>query len=211
MSKYKCIIFDCDGVLVDSEAIGNQVLVDMANSYGANINLEYALTHFKGNAMQTCYNHIQKLVNQPLAPNFVAEYRHRSFIAFREHLQPVKGIPELLPQLQQHFCVASSGPPEKIEHNLKITGLLPHFKDKIFSCYTINKWKPEPDVFLWAAETMGFTPNECLVIEDSVIGVQAAKAGGFEVFGYTAHDMHQELKHHATQTFKDMHSLLELL
>ena len=211
MSKYKCVIFDCDGVLVDSEPIGNQVLVDMANSYGANIDLEYALKYFKGGSMQSCYNKIQALVNQPLAANFIEEYRYRSFKVFREQIQPVKGIPQVLKQLEIPFCVASSGPPEKIQLNLKHTGLLPFFEDNIFSCYTVNKWKPEPDVFLWAAKAMGFHPKDCVVVEDSLTGIKAAKAGGFDVFGFSAHDYNNELETEATLTFDDMDLLLELL
>tara|TARA_R110002124_G_scaffold130996_2_gene292936 strand:+ start:345 stop:617 length:273 start_codon:yes stop_codon:yes gene_type:complete len=89
--------------------------------------------------------------------------------------------------------------------------LLPHFKSKIFSCYTIQKWKPDPAVFLWAAKTMGFKPSECVVIEDSPIGVNAAINGGFDVFGFTTHDFNEELQERATKTFYSMLKLPELL
>lgn len=211
MSKYKCIIFDCDGVLVDSEPIGNQVLVDMANSYGADIDLDYAFKHFKGGSIYTCRDKIQALVNQPLSQDFIAEYRRRSYIAFKEQIQPVEGVKEVIESLSIPFCVASSGPNEKIRLNLELTGLLPYFEDNIFSCYTIEKWKPEPDVFIWAAKTMGFKPEDCVVIEDSLTGIQAAKAGGFDVFGFTAHDYNNELEAEATTTFNSMEKLLELI
>lgn len=211
MSKYKCIIFDCDGVLVDSEPIGNQVLVDMANSYGADIDLDYAFKHFKGGSIYTCRDKIQALVNQPLSQDFIAEYRRRSYSAFKEQIQPVEGVKEVIESLSIPFCVASSGPTEKIRLNLELTGLLPYFEDNIFSCYTIEKWKPEPDVFIWAAKTMGFKPEDCVVIEDSLTGIQAAKAGGFDVFGFTAHDYNNELEAEATTTFNSMEKLLELI
>ncbi len=211
MSKYKCIIFDCDGVLVDSEPIGNQVLVDMANSYGADIDLDYAFKHFKGGSIYTCRDKIQALVNQPLSQDFIAEYRRRSYSAFKEQIQPVEGVKEVIELLSIPFCVASSGPTEKIRLNLELTGLLPYFEDNIFSCYTIEKWKPEPDVFIWAAKTMGFKPEDCVVIEDSLTGIQAAKAGGFDVFGFTAHDYNNELEAEATTTFNSMEKLLELI
>ena len=211
MSKYKCIIFDCDGVLVDSEPIGNQVLVDMANSYGADIDLDYAFKHFKGGSIYTCRDKIQALVNQPLSQDFIAEYRRRSYSAFKEQIQPVEGVKEVIESLSIPFCVASSGPNEKIRLNLELTGLLPYFEDNIFSCYTIEKWKPEPDVFIWAAKTMGFKPEDCVVIEDSLTGIQAAKAGGFDVFGFTAHDYNNELQAEATTTFNSMEKLLELI
>ncbi|MEY8868676.1 HAD family hydrolase [Meridianimaribacter flavus] len=211
MSKYKCIIFDCDGVLVDSEPIGNQVLVDMANSYGADIDLDYAFKHFKGGSIYTCRDKIQALVNQPLSQDFIAEYRRRSYSAFKEQIQPVEGVKQVIESLSIPFCVASSGPTEKIRLNLELTGLLPYFEDNIFSCYTIEKWKPEPDVFIWAAKTMGFKPEDCVVIEDSLTGIQAAKAGGFDVFGFTAHDYNNELEAEATTTFNSMEKLLELI
>jgi len=109
------------------------------------------------------------------------------------------------------FCVASSGPENKIRLNLELTGLLPYFESNIFSCYTIQKWKPDPAVFLWAAETMGFQPSECVVIEDSYIGVNAAINGGFDVYGFTAHDYLAELQKNATKTFDSILKLPELL
>ena len=211
MSKYKCIIFDCDGVLVDSEPIANKVLVEMANELGANIDLDYALKNFKGASMQRCQEQIADLVPQRLPDDFLPKFRERSFESFRKNIQPVEGITEVLEKLDIPFCVASSGPENKIKLNLELTCLLPHFEDKIFSCFTIRKWKPDPAVFLWAAETMGFEPEECIVIEDSISGVNAAINGGFDVFGFTAHDYNNELEGKATLTFNDMSKVLELI
>jgi len=211
MSKYKCVIFDCDGVLVDSEPIANSVLVDMANDYGANIDMEYAMTHFKGGSMQECVDKISELIKELLPENFVDTYRKRSFEAFKKDIKPVEGVKNVLENLEIPFCVASSGPVEKIRFNLELTGLLPYFENKIFSCYTINKWKPNPAVFLWAADIMKFKPKDCLIIEDSLTGVKAAKNGGFDVFGFTAHDYNNELKPLATKTFNNMNELLHLI
>jgi HAD superfamily hydrolase (TIGR01509 family) len=211
MSKYKCIIFDCDGVLVDSEPISIQILVDMANGYGANIDLAYGMKHFKGSFFDACKNKIVQLTNTFIPNNFEAEYREQSFEAFKKNMQPVEGVKDVLNDLNLPFCVASSGPENKIRLNLGLAGLLPYFENKIFSCYTINKWKPDPSVFLWASETMGFKPDECVVIEDSLSGVRAAKNGGFDVFGFTAHDYNNELKAEATKTFDDMSMLLKMI
>jgi HAD superfamily hydrolase (TIGR01509 family) len=211
MLKYKCIIFDCDGVLVDSEPIANAVLVEMANDFGANIDLKYALTHFKGGSMQSCVDKISGLIKEPLPDNFIECYRKRSFEAFKNEVKPVEGVKNVLDLLDIPFCVASSGPVEKIRFNLELTGLLPYFENKIFSCYTINKWKPNPAVFLWAADIMGFKPKDCLIIEDSLTGVKAAKNGGFDVFGFTAHDYNNELEKEASLTFNSMNELLALI
>lgn len=211
MSKYKCIIFDCDGVLVDSEPISIQVLVDMANAHGANIDLVYGMKYFKGSFMKACLENISKLATVPLIENFESEYRQKSFEAFKQNVKAVEGVEKVLDNLNIPFCVASSGPEDKIKLNLELTGLLPYFENKIFSCYAIQKWKPEPDVFLWAAKSMGFKPEECLVIEDSLSGVRAAKAGGFDVFGFVAHDYNNELKEEATNTFNTMNLLLSMI
>jgi len=211
MSKYKCIIFDCDGVLIDSESIAIGVLVDMANYLGANMNVEESLISLKGKAFNRCMEFISKRINKPLPINFETDYRINTFEAFREKIQPIKGIQDVIENLTIHFCVASSGPENKIRLNLEITGLLPFFESNIFSCYAIQKWKPEPDIFLWAAETMGFKPNECLVIEDSISGIRAAKLGGFDVYGYTEHDYNNELQSEANTTFDSMDKLLGML
>lgn len=212
MSKYNCIIFDCDGVLVDSEPISNQVMVDLANALGATIDLEYAYQHFKGNSFKECANKISKLTTQELPVDFEEQYRNESFERFKKEITPIEGIKDVLQSLKVPFCVASSGPVNKIKLNLELTGLLPFFQEKnIFSCYTIKKWKPDPDIFLWASETMGFKIDECLVVEDSLIGIEAALRGGFDVFGFTAHDYKGELHKKATKTFNSMKSLKELL
>jgi HAD superfamily hydrolase (TIGR01509 family) len=211
MGNYKCVIFDCDGVLVDSEPIANTVLVEMANEFGANIDLKYAMTHFKGGSMQSCVDKISGLIKEALPDNFIETYRKRSFEAFKNEVKPVEGVQNVLDLLDIPFCVASSGPVEKIRFNLELTGLLPYFENKIFSCYTINKWKPNPAVFLWAADIMGFKPKDCLIIEDSLTGVRAAKNGGFDVFGFTAHDYNNELEKEASLTFNSMNELLALI
>jgi len=211
MNKYKCIIFDCDGVLVDSEPISIQLLVDMANSYGTNIDLAYGMKHFKGSFFDACKSNIAQLTQNPIPDSFQEDYRKLSFEAFKKGMKPVAGIKNVLDNLSIPFCVASSGPEDKIKLNLELSGLLPYFENKIFSCYAIQKWKPDPAVFLLAAKTMGFKPNECLVIEDSLSGVKAAKAGGFDVLGFTAYDYNNELEKEATKTFNSMSELLGMI
>ncbi len=211
MSRYKCIIFDCDGVLVDSEAIGTSVFLDLAKTLGVTMTLHEGLTCFKGKSLQACIDIVAELSGKPIPETFENEYRKQSFKAFEKHIKPIEGVPELLKTLTIPFCVASSGPESKIKLNLKHTGLLPYFENCIFSCYTIQKWKPDPGIFLWAAKTMGFEPNECVVIEDSLSGVRAAKAGGFEVFGFTAHDYNNTLENEVTKTFDNMSLLLNMI
>lgn len=182
--KYKCIIFDCDGVLVDSEAISSGVLTEMANELGIEISHEEALENFTGKSLQFSLKYIETAYGQPLPEDFELQFRQKSFEQFALNLQPIDGIHELLNSLSLPFCVASSGPTEKIIRNLTTTNLIQHFEGKIFSSYDIQSWKPEPDIFLHAAKSMGFEVHECIVIEDSSTGIQAAQSGGFDVLGF---------------------------
>lgn len=111
-------------------------------------------------------------------------YRKKTYEAFQRELQPVEHIKEALNQIDVLKCVASNGPKYKMEMNLGLTGLIDFFPDSLFSAYDIQKWKPEPDLFLHAANKMGVAPTDCVVIEDSVAGVRAAVAAGMKVYGY---------------------------
>jgi len=209
--KYKCIIFDCDGVLVDSEAICNQVIVYLANEQGANIDLEYAMTHFVGTSLDFVIKDIESIIQKKLPSNFGSEYRRISFIRFQQEIQPVKGITEVLEQLEVPFCVASNGPLNKMALNLELTGLSKYFRGKMFSAYEINAWKPDPTLFLTAAKTMGFEPEECAVVEDSSSGVEAGIAGGFDVFAFCHTNKMDLYKKKGVTVFNDMSELLTLL
>ncbi len=209
--RYQCIIFDCDGVLVDSETISNQVVVDLANQHNANITLEYAIKHFAGTSLSFVKEHIEGIIQKELSDDFERDYRRLSFEKFQTDLQPIKGIPELLNRLTIPFCVASNGPLNKMELNLKLIGVLDHFKGNMFSAYEIEKWKPDPSLFLHAAKTMGFLPSECIVIEDSLSGVKAAKSGNFDVLAYTNEYKKEVFEKEGVSTFSSMEELPELL
>ena len=211
MDKIKCIIFDCDGVLVDSEAIGIQVLISMVEQSGLYLNVEESIHTFRGMALKDCFRVLETLLKKPLPADFEKEYRRLSFTAFRNELQPVEGITEFISLLKIPFCVASSGPVEKIKLNLSLVGLLDKFENHIFSSYQINSWKPEPDIYLHTAKEMGFAVNECIIIEDSKPGVIAAKTGGFKVFGFGNKHTAPELESAGADIFFSFESLYERL
>tara|TARA_R110000868_G_scaffold291002_2_gene551321 strand:+ start:25646 stop:26287 length:642 start_codon:yes stop_codon:yes gene_type:complete len=211
MKEYKCIIFDCDGVLVDSEVLGNQVFVDMANEYGADIDISYAMRHFKGGFLMDSIRQVEAIIQKTLPVYFESEYRQRSYQIFSTHLKSVEGIEKVLEKLTVPFCVASSGPQEKIKRNLETAGLWSYFNGNIFSCYDIGKWKPDPAIYLHASTAMGFLPNECLVIEDSYKGAMAATSGGFDVYGYALHNEDPDFEKEVTRTFEQMNDLISLL
>ena len=185
--KYNCIIFDCDGVLVDSEAISAKIFQQMVAELGCKLDFETVLNQITGTSMKENLNFFRKELDRELPDDFETEFRKRSYEAFKTGLKPIKGIHDLLNKLNIPVCVASSGPVEKIRLNLTSTNLVHFFGENIFSSYEIQSWKPDPEIYLHAAKVMGFNPEECAVIEDSEVGIKAAKAGGFDVFGF-AHD-----------------------
>ena len=178
------IIFDCDGVLVDSETLGNRVLVAAAGECGVAMELEEAVTLFRGCKMADCVATLAGRLGRPLPDDFVATVRARTAAAFRAELRAVDGVHAALAEIRVPVCVASSGPREKIELALSVTGLLPRFEGRVFSAYDVGRWKPEPDLFLHAAAAFGVAPGACVVVEDSVLGVRAGLAAGMTVFGY---------------------------
>lgn len=209
--KYRCIIFDCDGVLVDSEGISIRVLIEMANTIGATIDTDYAHEHFTGNSLMRVLEIIEEQLGFPLPDTFEKEYRERSFQAFKTEMQPIKGVHELLEKITIPYCVASSGPMNKIKLNLTTTGLIDKFENRMFSCYDIGMWKPDPAIFLHAAKSMGFVPGECAVIEDSLPGIRAAKNGGFDVFGFARPKNQKAFELEGAKVFFEMKELGELL
>ena len=209
--KYKCIIFDCDGVLVDSEEISSKILIDMANFLGAEIDMEYADINFTGKSLESVFVQIEKLAGKKLPENHERDYRNRTFKAFKSELKPIKGIHSLLNKISVPYCVASNGPTEKIRLNLSVTNLLDKFENKIFSAYAVKSWKPDPELFLFAANKMGFAPSDCVVIEDSIAGIIAAKKGGFDVFGNAKPNNHEEFEKEGAKVFFEMETLIDLL
>ncbi len=208
--KYKCIIFDCDGVLVDSEAISAKVFQQMIFELGVEIDFETIYEQITGTSMQENLKFISEYTGIELPDDFEQEFRKRSYEAFKTDLKPIKGVYELLKTLTIPVGVASSGPGEKIRLNLTTTGLIEFFGDNIFSSYDIGSWKPEPDIYLYAASSMGFKPDECVVIEDSAPGIKAAKAGGFDVFAIVNHNNETLFRELGANTFQKMEELYEL-
>lgn len=184
----KAVIFDCDGTLVDSEVLANEVLVEAVAEYGLVITPAEAVAAFRGRKMAECVSALEQRLGRALPTDFVPQFRERMSAAFRDRLRPVDGAVDLVRSIRQPFCVASSGPRDKIELSLSLTGLLPFFKESIFSSYEVGIWKPESGLFLHAAHTMGVEPQSCVVVEDSLPGVQAGIAAGMQVFAFQPHE-----------------------
>ncbi len=211
MKDYKCIIFDSDGVLVDSETLSARVFQQMAVELGFKLDFETAVEQFAGTSMKENLKFIETHIEGKLPLNFVKEYRKRSYDVFKAELKPIPGIHDLIAKLRVPFCVASSGPIEKIKLNLSLVDLLDSFENRIFSSFDIGSWKPEPGIFLHAAKTLGFVPEECVVIEDSASGIRAAIAGGFKVYALAGEKKKSTFEQMGAIPFESMKELEKLL
>lgn len=181
--QWECILFDLDGTLVDSEKLNFQAyaaLIPEITESQASL-----IERYEGMQFAAVVRDIEQRYSLTMPDDFETLFRDHVRGLFEDGLRPIAGIPELLPALSQPICVASNAPPKKLAHALQVTDLAQHFGDNVFSAYDINAWKPKPDLFLHAAEKMGFAPEQCAVIEDSPTGVEAAIAAGMQVFHYT--------------------------
>lgn len=178
------VIFDCDGVLVDSERIANRVFAEVLNELGLSLTLEDMFDTFVGHSTEYCVEIVEQMLGRPAPIDLVQQYAERINAALAKEVKPVEGIENALAQLHKPCCVASSGSHEKMNATLGATGLLERFENRIFSATEVSNSKPHPDVYLYAAEKMGFQPANCLVIEDTPVGVTAGVAAGMTVYGY---------------------------
>jgi HAD superfamily hydrolase (TIGR01509 family) len=209
---FELLIFDCDGVLVDSEVITNRVFAAMLNELGIPVSIEDMFERFVGRSMPQCLEIITGLLGAPVPDGFVEEYYARSRAALKQELKAVAGIESVLATLQVPYCVASSGTHEKMQTTLGVTGLLPKFIGRIYSVTDVARSKPFPDVFLHAARQHGTAPAACAVIEDTPTGVSAGVAAGMTVFGYCARTpKHRLIEAGAHHTFDKMSELPNLL
>ncbi|MDR7377439.1 HAD superfamily hydrolase (TIGR01509 family) [Rhodoferax ferrireducens] len=185
LRSIQAVIFDADGTLVDSEEPGMDVLFELAQAQGLQLSREAAHQQFRGVRMADCIAWIAaQLPHVPpgFEADFMAQVRLHTDIRFRQGLLPLPGALALLQSLQLPFCVATNGPREKVELTLGLTGLRPLFGDRIFCAYEVGHFKPDPGLFLHAAQALGIAPEHCAVVEDSLPGVQAGLAAGMQVF-----------------------------
>ncbi|MFD4511661.1 HAD family hydrolase [Streptomyces sp. NPDC058457] len=212
--RYDLVIFDNDGVLVDSEPISNRLLAAYLTELGHQTSYDEAIRDYMGSAMHRIHDLVQERTGQRLPDDFDDVFHARVFAAFEEELKPVSGVAKVLERLAADgvpYCVASSGSHERIRVGHRTTGLDRWFDEsRIFSSQDVGRGKPAPDLFLYAAARMGVAPGRCAVVEDSPLGVQAAVAAGMDVYGFTAMTPPDRLQG-ATQLFSDLGQLADLL
>jgi HAD superfamily hydrolase (TIGR01509 family) len=206
------VIFDCDGVLVDSEPIANRVFQQALAELGLHLSDAQMFDYFIGRSMPYCLGLIERLLGRPAPGSFLRDLQARTFAAFAAGLRPMPHIQYALDRITTPCCVASSGDHEKMRTTLGITGLLPRFEGRLFSVTQVAHAKPAPDVYLFAAQQMGAEPGRCVVVEDTPPGVQAGAAAGMRVLGYCAHTPAAKLSSSGAHvTFDDMRELPGLL
>jgi HAD superfamily hydrolase (TIGR01509 family) len=179
------IVFDCDGVLVDSEIVSFEAEAEVFAEIGIALTARDLLERFLGMSSASMFAIIEQEHGIRLPADFAERAARRTLEAFDQRLKAIPGIADLLADLPDRKCVASSSEPPRIRHSLALAGILQHFEPHIFSATQVKRGKPAPDLFLFAAESMGASPTRCLAIEDSVAGVTAARAAGMTVLGFT--------------------------
>jgi len=179
------VIFDCDGVLIDSEVVACRIDAACLAELGIAITAEEVMDRYVGISLQGMLADLARRLDRTLPPELVETLRRRVLQAFDGELTAIAGVGATLSALRIPVCVASGSEPDRIRHSLSLVGLLHRFEPHVFSATQVAFGKPAPDLFLFAASSMGMPPARCLVIEDSLAGVQAARAAGMPVFGFT--------------------------
>ena len=184
MSRFDLVIFDCDGVLIDSEPIANVVLSRRLETVGIRMSPEEVMRTFVGKSRDDCIVMAGRMHGVTMPADFADRWDEALHEALVREVKPVEGVPELLGTLRIPYCVASNGEPMHMELGLNAAGLMPFVKGRLFSAKQVAKPKPAPDVYLHAAGTMGAAPGRCAVVEDTSTGVKAGIAAGMTVFGF---------------------------
>jgi HAD superfamily hydrolase (TIGR01509 family) len=206
----RSVIFDCDGVLVDTEHISNRVLAGMLTDAGLPTTFEDCMRDYRGRAMPAVLAMASQRHGGALPDDLADRYYAEVKRVFAHELEPVPGVVAALDRIELPSCVASSGPHHKMAMTLRHTGLWERFEGRIFSASEVQHGKPAPDLFLHAASSMGVKPAECVVVEDSPLGVAAANAAGMKVFGFAAMTAPEKLAS-ADAVFREMTALPSLI
>ena len=205
------VIFDCDGVLVDSEVISNSVLSASLETIGLSITPEVCMDLFLGKSWDYCFHVIKKRLGTEPPRTLHETYMKKLFVQFEKNLKPIEDIQFALDNIPYPKCVASSGPHLKINKTLSITGLMERFGEHVYSADDVKFGKPAPDLFLHAAMKMNATPSKTLVIEDSTVGVEAAYKAGMTPLAFCSKKINPTIGQSETIVFRSMRELPDLI
>lgn len=210
---FDLVIFDCDGVLVDSEPIANRVLTEQLGRVGLSMPEDEVMRRFVGRTRDGCLALATEILGRELPADFAARWDAALFEALRNEVKAIDGVADLVGSLRIPFCVASNGTRERLRLTLEAGGLLPLFEGRVFCAADVVRPKPAPDLFLHAATTMGAAPAKCAVIEDTPTGARAGKAAGMTVFGFAGgtSSTRAALEAEGARVFGEMASLSTLI
>ncbi|MGM0512575.1 6-phosphogluconate phosphatase [Serratia fonticola] len=208
MNQVECVLFDCDGTLVDSEVLCSKAYVHMFAHYGIELALDEVFKKYKGIKLYEIIERVntEQGVNLP-ASDLEPIFRQEVARLFDAELQPIAGARELLAQMTAPMCTVSNGPVSKMQHSLGLTDMLSYFDDRLFSGYDIQRWKPDPAIVFHAAQQMQVPVERCILVDDSVAGAQAGIAAGIPVFYFCADPHNQPIEHPLVTTFDDLAQL----
>ncbi|PSU33738.1 6-phosphogluconate phosphatase [Photobacterium lutimaris] len=210
----RCVIFDCDGTLVDSERLCNQALVNIFSRLGGQLSLDECIEHFQGGKIVDILAETRRRTGVTVSIDTLEPmYREECRKLFNAHLTPIAGVPNLLEELTQlgiDMCIASNGPIHKMEHTLSLTKMLHYFEGKLFSGFEASSWKPDPDLLHFAAMNMGYRLQDCVFVDDTARGVQAGLNAGIPTFHYAAPHA-PEIKDPRVITLTEMPQLLDYI
>jgi HAD superfamily hydrolase (TIGR01509 family) len=204
------VIFDCDGVLVDSEPLVNRIEAEYFTQLGAPMSADEACAQFKGKTVEQVADALESRIGRKLSAEFGYDWAMSTALGLVNHLQAVAGVESLIEHVRSagiQICVASQSPLPRVLLSLKVTGLERYFTGNVFTASMVAHPKPAPDLFLFAAERMGELPAQTIVIEDSPSGVLAARAAGMRVFGYAANEDARALESAGATIFTSMDDL----
>jgi HAD superfamily hydrolase (TIGR01509 family) len=183
--EIRLVIFDCDGVLIDSEILSGQILIELLGEIGVQVDFDFVQRNFLGRSFTKVAAEIRESFGTKLAPDFEERYRAQLAAVFKTGLKPIPGIERILGEIGVRYCMATSSSPARAKMSLELSGLAHYFGDRYFTASQVARGKPAPDLFLYAASAMEVAPENCLVIEDSDPGIDAAIAAGMLAFRFT--------------------------
>lgn len=213
--SFDLIIFDCDGVLVDSERVANEVFARVLDEVcGLQFSLDDMFDTFVGHSRAQCLQKVEAMIGEPAPPELDLRYQRDINDALQQTVQAIDGIETVLETLALPYCVASSGSHDKMKMTLGKTGLMRFVEGNVFSTSDVERGKPHPDIYLHAARSMGFAdPSRCAVVEDSPIGVTGAVDAGMHVFGFAelmpAERLREAGAHHVFHRMHDLPALID--